>query len=114
MADYLHNLKPNDEVIEESDYNNEAKQIRNRDPSPSPPPKSPPTPRPETPKPSSADKKARKYTIYLFKKKYLHSNGDNNTKKIQFFSTDLSEAYESHSPPRTSIRIQVSVSRNEF
>ena len=55
MADYLHNLKPNDEVIEEKDYN-EAKQIRNRDPSP--PPKSPPTPRPETPKPSSADKKA--------------------------------------------------------
>ena len=65
MADYLHNLKPNDEVLEETDYN-EAKQIRNRDPSPSPPPKSPPTPRPETPKPSSADKKARKYTIYLF------------------------------------------------
>ena len=69
MADYLHNLKPNDEEI---DYNEakkiknrvsspeEAKQlIRNQDPpSPPPPPKSPPTPRPQTPKSSPPDKKA--------------------------------------------------------
>ena len=71
MADYLHNLKPNEEEI---DYN-EAKQIKNRvsspeeakqlirnqdppSPPPPPPPKSPPTPRPQTPKSSPPDKKA--------------------------------------------------------
>ena len=35
-------------------------------------------------------------------------------KKIQFFSTDLSEVYENHLPPRTSVRIQVSVSWHDF
>ena len=67
MADYLHNLKPNDEEI---DYNEakqtknrvsspeEAKQLMRNPPSPPPPPKSPPTPRPQTPKSSPPDKKA--------------------------------------------------------